>query len=180
MRIKRAVAAMAAVLALAAGCGGDVDEGANGDSTTAGTGRNTTTAAETTTTGEQAGEGLCEVAGRLDQESAVALFERPPADIAAFFDASDDLFAAGLDVVPPEFVTDLETVRQKYADFAAHIARYGYDFQAVIAALESDPELAAAFEDVDALAFDEAAGRLRDLVATECGIVIDPLQLATG
>jgi len=140
----------------------------------------TTTATETATTGGQAGDGLCEVAGRLDQESAVSLFERSPAEIEAFFDASDDLFAAGLDVVPAELVADLQTVREKYADFAAHLARYDYDFQAVIAALESDPELAAAVAGVDDLAFAAAAGRLRDLVATECGIVLDPFQLASG
>jgi len=83
-------------------------------------------------------------------------------------------------VVPAELVADLETVREKYADFAAHLARYDYDFQAVIAALESDPELAAAVAGVADLAFAAAAGRLRDLVATECGIVLDPFQLASG
>ena len=97
--------------------------------------------------------------------------------MAAFFADTDDVFEAGLDVVPADLVDALAEVRRKYADLDRKLAEYGYDFDAVLAALESDSELAVAVDEVDQLAFDPAAASLRDLVADQCGIVIDPFQL---
>ena len=182
----RALATIGMIVALAAGCGGDDDAAAptNIEATTATTTADTatTTADVATTTSEvaSAGDDVCAIAERLEQEEAVTLFERSPAEIEAFFDASDDLYAAGLDVVPDDLVPALEEVRRKYADFARKLAEYGYDFDAVVAALASDPELVASVDEVDSLAFDPAAASLRDFVFTECGIVVDPFQLASS
>ena len=174
--------AVALALTLTAACGGDDDDDA-GDVDTSTTVEATTTTVETTTTTTTpttaAAEGLCDVAGRYRQEFSVNLFERPPDEVEAFFADILDVFEAGLDVVPADLADELAEVLRKYTDLDRKLAEYGYDIDAVLAALQaqSDNDLAVAVDEVGQLTYDPAAASLRDLVADQCGIIIDPFQL---